>query len=165
MDGKKTFRGASKGSANVRPSLGLYEELHSKRTSKKVSKTVSNKSSKNSSKETKNIAAHVRGLHAENLVRDYFMKRGYEPLYHQKKIFGVEFDWIFKNPRGLLYVEVKSVRHPDFFIQRWPWKQKQRFLRVAAALAEQQRALFYLAMVDYENAVHLFRVGSEIQSD
>ena len=103
-----------------------------------------------------------RGLYAERLVEDYFIEKGYQIRFHRKKIFGVEYDWVFQNKTELIYVEVKSVKSADFYIQRWPWRQKQRFLRVAAVLAAQQKAIFYLALVDYKDKVHLFKVGSEI---
>lgn len=106
--------------------------------------------------------AHARGEYAEQLVCDYFCARAHRVLFHQKKIFGVEFDWIFVGPRGLVYVEVKSVKSTDFYLQRWPLRQKQRFTRVAALLAEKQQAHFFLAMVDYSDKVHLFKVGRDL---
>lgn len=115
---------------------------------------------KNSTKAV--LGAQERGVYAEQKVCELFFERGYHIRFHRKKIFGVEYDWVFQNSHEAVYVEVKSVRSADFYIQRWPWKQKQRFLRVAAVLAEKERAHFYLALVDYSDKVHLFRVGSEI---
>lgn len=106
--------------------------------------------------------AHERGVYAEQKVFELFTQKGYKVRYHRKKIFGVEYDWVFSNSAEAVYVEVKSVKSAHFYLQRWPWKQKQRFIRVASVLAERERAHFYLALVDYEDKVHLFRVGSEI---
>ncbi len=108
------------------------------------------------------LDAHERGAHAEQIVCDLFMERGYRVRFHRKKIFGVEYDWVFANEKEAVYVEVKSVRSADFYLRRWPWNQKQRFIRVAAVLAAKERAHFYLALVDYGDKVHLFRVGSEL---
>lgn len=107
--------------------------------------------------------AHERGLYAEQRVRDYFLKRGFRIWHHRKKIFGVEFDWVFQGREGLVYVEVKSVKSSAFFIQRWPKKQKDRFLKVASVLAESgpEARQFYLALVDYSDQIHLFRAGDE----
>jgi hypothetical protein len=106
--------------------------------------------------------AHLRGSYAEQLVCDHFGRMGYRVRFHQKKIFGVEYDWVFEGPVGAAYVEVKSVKSADFYLRRWPWRQKNRFLRVASVLAERERAQFFLALVDYKDKVHLFRVGSEL---
>lgn len=106
--------------------------------------------------------AHLRGAYAEQKVCDYFCQRGHQVRFHQKKIFGVEYDWVFEGPRGVVYVEVKSVRSAAFFLQRWPWRQRQRFLRVAAVLAEREPAHFFLALVDYKDKVHLFKVGKHL---
>lgn len=106
--------------------------------------------------------AHLRGEYAEQKVCDYFCSRGHRVLHHQKKLFGVEFDWIFTGPRGLVYVEVKSVKSTDFFLRRWPLRQKQRFIRVAQVLASNDQAHFFLALVDYTDKVHLFKVGRDL---
>ena len=106
--------------------------------------------------------AHLRGAHAEKIVCHHFLLKGYRVRHHQRKIFGVEFDWIFEGPNGFAYVEVKSVTSAPFFIQRWPWKQRQRFVRVAAVVAANEKAQFYLALVDYDDKVHLFKVGEEL---
>lgn len=116
----------------------------------------------NKSSSIKQWTAKSRGDYAEERVHDYFLKRHCRVLYHRKKIFGVEYDWVFESSEGLIYVEVKSVKSAEFYLKRWPWKQKQRFLRVANALAAQKRSSFYLALVDYEDRVHLFKVGEEI---
>jgi Holliday junction resolvase-like predicted endonuclease len=109
-----------------------------------------------------NMGAQDRGAYAELRVCEYFTELGYQVRSHRKKIFGVEYDWIFESASGAAFVEVKSVRSADFYVQRWPWRQKQRFLRVAAILAEKERAQFFLALVDYKDKVHLFKVGSDI---
>ena len=106
--------------------------------------------------------AQERGDYAENKVYELFIERGYRVRYHRKKIFGVEYDWIFANENETVYVEVKSVKSADFYLKRWPWKQKQRFIRVASVLAAKEKAHFFLALVDYYDKVHLFKVGSEI---
>lgn len=106
--------------------------------------------------------AQDRGAHAETVVYEHFLDRGYRLCYHRKKIFGVEFDLVFINDDHRVYVEVKSVRSPAFYVKRWPWRQKQRFLRVAAVLAEREKAHFFLALVDYKDGVHLFKVGNEL---
>jgi Holliday junction resolvase-like predicted endonuclease len=103
-----------------------------------------------------------RGNHAEQKVCDHFLKLGYRVLYHRKKIFGVEFDLILAKQDLVVYVEVKSVHSSDFYLKRWPQRQKQRFLRVAAVLSEQQRSQFFLAMVGHDDRVHLFEVSSEV---
>lgn len=104
----------------------------------------------------------TRGDHAERIVCDYFQELGYQVCHHRKRIFGVEFDWIFKNKTYHIYVEVKSVHSSDFFLNRWPMRQKQRFTRVASVLAEKQNAQFYLALVDHTNNVRLFKLGHDI---
>lgn len=104
----------------------------------------------------------ARGDHAERIVCEYFQELGYQVCHHRKRIFGVEFDWIFKNKTHHIYVEVKSVHSPDFFLNRWPARQKQRFIRVASVLGEKQRAHFYLALVDHSNNIQLFKLGHDI---
>jgi len=107
-------------------------------------------------------SARARGEYAEQKVYEHFLKQGYQLLLHRKKLFGVEFDLIFQGSDHLIYVEVKSVRSPDFYLLRWPRRQKQRFLRVAAVLAEKYNSKYFLALVDYKDKVHLFNAGSEI---
>ena len=108
------------------------------------------------------VSAKDRGLYAEQIVSAYFTAQGYRVRFHRKKIFGVEYDWVFENLEESIFAELKSVRSADFYLQRWPWRQKQRFLRVAAVLAAREKSKFYLALVDYKDKVHLFLVGSEI---
>lgn len=106
--------------------------------------------------------AQRRGDYAEQKVCDHFLELGYRVLFHRKKIFGVEFDLILAKQDLTIYVEVKSVHSPDFYLQRWPRRQKQRFLRVAAVLSERQKSRFFLAMVGHDDQVHLFDVISEV---
>lgn len=108
------------------------------------------------------IPAHLRGNYAEQRVCEHFLAQGYRVRFHRKKIFGVEYDWVFEDFREAIYVEVKSIKSVDFYLKRWPWRQKQRFVRVAQVLAAQERARFFLALVDYSDKVHLFMVGDEI---
>jgi Holliday junction resolvase-like predicted endonuclease len=110
----------------------------------------------------KNNFSKARGEHAEKRVCEHFLKKDFQLVAQRKKLFGVEFDLIFKNKNHLAYVEVKSVHSADFFLMRWPKRQKQRFTKVASVLAERQNSKFYLAMVDYNDKVHLFNVGSEV---
>lgn len=110
----------------------------------------------------KNWSAQSRGEHAEMKVRDYFLNKNFQIVFHRKKIFGVEFDWGFKKNGEMIYVEVKSVKSTEFYINRWPWKQKARFARVANILAAQRKSTFYLALVDYEDRIQLFKVGTEV---
>lgn len=115
-----------------------------------------------SKKEEQKPFSQWRGEQAEAIVREHFLALGCSVQFHRHKIFGVEYDWVFRNPPYSIYVEVKSVKSTDFFLKRWPWRQRQRFLRVASLLAEQHAALFYLALVDTKNKVHLFKVGEDI---
>lgn len=103
-----------------------------------------------------------RGDHAEQKVCEHFLDQGYRLLYHRKKIFGVEFDLVLEKQGLKVYVEVKSVHSPDFYLQRWPTRQKRRFLRVAAVLSEQQKSQFFLAMVGPDDKVLLFDVNMKI---
>lgn len=106
--------------------------------------------------------SRTRGDHAEQKVCEHFLERGYRILYHRKKIFGVEFDLILWRSGVTVYVEVKSVHSPDFYLQRWPVRQKQRFLRVAAVLSEQQKSQFFLALLGHDDKVRLFDVTKDI---
>lgn len=114
-----------------------------------------------SKKRTEVLSASDRGKQAEEIVKNYFVRRNYRILYHQKRIFGVEFDWILQGREGIIYVEVKSVRSPEFYLNRWPLNQKRRFLRVAEILSAKQKSQFYLALVDYQDQIQFFKVGSE----
>lgn len=119
----------------------------------------------NKRKERKHSSSHQsqeRGNYAEQKVCEHFLELGYRVLYHRKKIFGVEFDLILSKRDVVIYVEVKSVHSPDFYLKRWPLRQKQRFLRVAAVLSERQKSQFFLAMVGHDDRVHLFDVTSEV---
>lgn len=110
---------------------------------------------------SKNWSSKSRGEHAEMIVRDYFLKLNYQISFHRKKIFGVEFDWGFKKNDEMVYIEVKSVKSHEFYLNRWPWKQKERFKRVSNILASQKKSTFYLAFVNYEDEIQLFKVGIE----
>lgn len=109
----------------------------------------------------KNHFASQRGLHAEQKVCEYFLEKGYNLKQQRKKIFGVEFDLIFEKQDLWVYIEVKSVCSVEFYLNRWPQRQKQRFLRVASILGEKKSSTFFLALVDYQNNIHLFHANSE----
>ncbi len=101
-------------------------------------------------------------MFAESLVIQHYLEKGYRLCYQRKKLFGVEFDLIFRNQNETVYVEVKSIKSAAFFVQRWPLRQKKRFLKVASFLAERENSSFYLGLVNYENKIFLFNISDLI---
>lgn len=80
------------------------------------------------------------GRSVESRAADYFVKNSYKILYRNKKIWGVEHDFVLLNTKNeVLFVEVKSLRSIADLCWRVKPRQQQRLMRSAAAFVSQHR--------------------------
>lgn len=92
---------------------------------------------------------------------EFLESKGYQLILRRHKIWGVEIDLIFKKNNRNLFVEVKSLGLRSNLENRWPWKQKNKFYKIAKILAENPhyRADFRLAVVDQKQKIEFFNVN------
>jgi Holliday junction resolvase-like predicted endonuclease len=104
--------------------------------------------------------SYKKGLWGEDCVLEYFKSNDFEFVQKRKKIFGVEIDLIFKKENIFYFVEVKCLGENSSLEGRWPRRQKQRFLRVAAVLAESSKieSRFIFAVVRHDLSVEIFSI-------
>ena len=104
-----------------------------------------------------------RGKYCEEIARIYFQKRGWILWAQNKRIAGVEIDFIFNSPQAFLLVEVKSDNqwrreHP---VSK---KQKQRLRQAFMAFCEvrqEKPSFFEIVFVDKKNQLHIFDLEFE----
>lgn len=81
--------------------------------------------------------AHRRGLESEEIVKVYYLHRGYALLGQRIKTPFAEVDLLFKTSDAhILMVEVKSVNLADFQFYRVSRRQKERQVRAMQYLIE-----------------------------
>lgn len=80
------------------------------------------------------------------MAAEQLRARGWQLLFHDVEISGVQIDLIMRAPSGVLaLVEVKSQGYAR--IAHLPFKQKLRLLRVATFLAGFEPVEVYLALM------------------
>lgn len=81
------------------------------------------------------MSAKEKGKSLEQRAASELKSLGWEILFCNKKIFGVEIDIIAKKKSELLFVEVKSWPEAFPVESRWPVQQKYRFLKALESYA------------------------------
>jgi Holliday junction resolvase-like predicted endonuclease len=99
-----------------------------------------------------------RGIEAENLVRDYYLKRGYKMLHQRFRSKLAEIDLLFLDSEGrIVIVEVKSWTKEEFLNYRLSYKQKNRIQRVIESMSEMYGEVYaHLAIVSQRNEISIF---------
>lgn len=86
--------------------------------------------------------AHRRGLESEEIVKVYYLHRGYILLGQRVQTPFAEVDLLFQTPeRYILMVEVKTANLDDFHFFRVSRRQKERQARALHYLAETKNCL------------------------
>ncbi|GEM_PF-2682304 len=98
---------------------------------------------------------HLAGKVAENLVAQECRKRGYQIIYQNKKIMGIECDIICTDQSArLLIIEVKTIHDLSFLGVRVSPRQTNRIKRVLSFYLENnQPAYAHLACV-HKNSIY-----------
>jgi Holliday junction resolvase-like predicted endonuclease len=104
--------------------------------------------------------SYNKGIWGETCVIEYFLAKDFEFVQTRKKIFSVEIDLLFKKENIFYFVEVKCLGEHSSLEGRWPRRQRQRFLRVAAVLAESSKieCRFIFAVVRADGSVETFSI-------
>lgn len=102
--------------------------------------------------------AYKRGLKSEEIVIQELESKRYQLLFRRKKIWGVEFDLIFEKDDVKYLIEVKSLGPRSSLENRWPWRQKSRFYKVAQIISENPKynAQFKLAVVHANSKIDFY---------
>ncbi len=86
--------------------------------------------------------AHRRGLESEEIVKVYYLHRGYILLGQRVQTPFAEVDLLFQTPeRHILMVEVKTANLDDFHFFRVSRRQKERQARALHYLTETKNCL------------------------
>ena len=108
---------------------------------------------KNSSKTT--------GIIKEKIVAQHLKKQGWEILYQNKKVLGVEIDLLAKKNKEHLLIEVKSIKKAEQLENILKEKQKERLKKVVEGLSEDfpEGLRLLLAAVDDQNTIEFFEIN------
>jgi Holliday junction resolvase-like predicted endonuclease len=89
------------------------------------------------------------GLTSELGTANWLRSRGYEVLFHNVEIFGIQIDLIVRDGDGMLtVVEVKSASR----VVHVPPRQRRRLLRICSFLAGWEPVELVLAVFDGQKA-------------
>ena len=125
------------------------------RIKKILRKTVSPSGTVRPLPASKNI---LRGLEAENHVRNHYLEKGFKLLHHRLRTKLAEADLVFLDQDGrILIVEVKSWTRPEFIEFRLSQKQKRRLQRLIISISESHGEVYaHLAIVSQSNQITIF---------
>lgn len=80
--------------------------------------------------------SHYVGLNKEEKARDYFIAKGYSLLAERYHCPFAEVDLLFRTPKSLLIIEVKSISRFDFILTRVSKRQKVRLCNAQLYIQE-----------------------------
>ena len=101
----------------------------------------------------------TKGQSKENIVARHLKKKGWNILYQNKKILGVEIDILAEKKTELALIEVKSIRQQDLLENIIKEKQKERLKKAAESLCASKGLRLFLAAVDDKNKIEFFEIN------
>ena len=106
------------------------------------------------------LSLKQKGLIKENIVAKYLKNRGWEIVFQNKKILGVEVDLFVKKNKNYCLIEVKSLKTDQHLQGLFKDKQKERLKKVGQSLLQDypKGLRFFLASVDPKNKIDFFEV-------
>ena len=85
---------------------------------------------------SKEFWAHQVGREAEARAEAELVRLGIRIVARRARVAGVELDLVGVDSRGgWILTEVKSFGDPDWIVNRLSWRQRQRLIRAANAVA------------------------------
>lgn len=99
-----------------------------------------------------------KGLSAESVAKQYFLREKFKFLFQRKKLKFGEIDLIFQKGKNIYLVEVKSLHDEWMAFERLGWKQKERLLKNLIYFQSQNRQFkvyCYLCFVKSDQSVSL----------
>ncbi len=99
----------------------------------------------------------VKGLWAEHVVREHFLKNSYQLMAQRYQVQKVEIDLIFKKDQNWLLVEVKFLDNTWRAAERVSRKQIQRLQKINQYLKFNRKIkslVFVIALVEKNRKIH-----------
>ena len=99
----------------------------------------------------------VKGLWAEHVVREHFLKNSYQLVAQRYQVQKVEIDLIFKKDQNWLLVEVKFLDNTWRAAERVSRKQIQRLQKINQYLKFNRKIkslVFVIALVEKNRKIH-----------
>ena len=106
----------------------------------------------------KKVHSRRKGYLKENVVVSHLKQKGWNILYQNKKVLGVEIDILAKKGKEVFLIEVKSIKKEEHLQGILKDKQKERLKKAAESLAIEfpDGLRLLLAAVDSKNAIEFF---------